>query len=142
MIDISHVPSVIQSSEFDEWKKKIMSVILTLNAIRSVCLPRSHLRHVLKINRTLVRLRHARVSLGLGSFDTSILSPAGFLDVKTPSISARSIVQKARTNDETHDLSMEDELFADYVRYLVENKTLIPRYHNMLTSKLGDHDLR
>lgn len=37
---------------------------------------------------------------------------------------------------------MEDSIFNEYVKHLVENKALVPRYHAMLTAKLSDYDLR
>ena len=57
-------------------------------------------------------------------------------------VSTRTIAHNVKYEDKSSELSMEDPIFNEYVKYLVENKALVPRYHAMLTAKLSDYDLR
>lgn len=40
------------------------------------------------------------------------------------------------------ELSMNNAVFKEFVNHLVENKLLAPRYHSMLTLKVGEYELR
>ena len=58
------------------------------------------------------------------------------------SVPSRTIAQKTKKDEETVELTMNDAVFSEFVKNAVENKTLIPRYHPMLTAKLSDYELR
>ena len=93
------------------------------------------LKTIMNISRKCVRLRHTCFSVD--SKLSSILLP------KTCHRAlSRTIAQKAKRDDITPELSMKDPVFSDYVKHMVEEKALIPRYHAMLTAKLSDYDLR
>ena len=93
------------------------------------------LNAIMNISRKCVRLRHT--CFFVDSKQNSLLLPRPCRH----SLS-RTIAQKAKRDVETPELSMKDPIFSDYVKHLVEEKAMIPRYHAMLTAKLSDYDLR
>ena len=57
--------------------------------------------------------------------------------------SSRTLVHDAKTAESTDpELSMNNKVFSEFVYHLVENQALIPHFHKLLTTKVGDYDLR